>query len=198
MKFEVPQRQQIASDPDSALFVRSGPFHHFLRSANAELVSGGPFPCPFDGKDGGSQLIAESGSWGTRCIRKRAVPETASSGTELTFGAQKGLLRYATRFQRHSVQKTGVFGTEGIFGTRNPLLRYGVLFISEERSAGNATLRSFFDIRQELSTYACTLAERPGKAGRGHLSALPCSAALFAHVPSAHHKSHAERWMFLS
>ena len=32
-----------------ALFVRSGPLHHFLRPANAELVSGGPFPCPFDG-----------------------------------------------------------------------------------------------------------------------------------------------------
>ena len=31
-----------------ALFVRSGPFHHFLRPANAELVSGGPFPCSFD------------------------------------------------------------------------------------------------------------------------------------------------------
>ena len=32
-----------------ALFVRSGPFQHFLRPANAELVSGGPFPCSFDG-----------------------------------------------------------------------------------------------------------------------------------------------------
>ena len=32
-----------------ALFVRSGPFHHFLRPANAELVSGGPFPCSFNG-----------------------------------------------------------------------------------------------------------------------------------------------------
>ena len=32
-----------------ALFVRSGPFHHFLRPANAELVSSGPFPCSFDG-----------------------------------------------------------------------------------------------------------------------------------------------------
>ena len=40
VKFEVPHRQQIASDPDSALFVRSGPFHHFLRPANAKLVSG--------------------------------------------------------------------------------------------------------------------------------------------------------------
>ena len=31
---------------DSALFVRSGPFHRFLRPADAELVSGGPFPLP--------------------------------------------------------------------------------------------------------------------------------------------------------
>ena len=45
VKFEVPHRQQIASDPDSALFVRSGPFHHFLRPVNAELVSGGLFLC---------------------------------------------------------------------------------------------------------------------------------------------------------
>ena len=41
-----------------ALFVRSGPFHHFLRPANAELVSGGPFPCSFEGKDRGNQLIS--------------------------------------------------------------------------------------------------------------------------------------------
>ena len=40
---------QLASDPDSALFVRSGPFRHFLGPANAKLVSGGPFPCSFDG-----------------------------------------------------------------------------------------------------------------------------------------------------
>ena len=32
-----------------ALFVRSGPFHHSLGPANSELVSGGPFPCAFDG-----------------------------------------------------------------------------------------------------------------------------------------------------
>ena len=34
---------------DSAHFVRSGPFHRFLRSADAELVSGGPFPLPVSG-----------------------------------------------------------------------------------------------------------------------------------------------------
>ena len=31
VKFEVSLRQQFASDPDSAHFVRSGTFHHFLR-----------------------------------------------------------------------------------------------------------------------------------------------------------------------
>ena len=46
--------------------------------------------------------------------------------TEWTCGVKTGLLRYATRFQRHSVQKTGSCGTEGIFGTRNPLLRYAM------------------------------------------------------------------------
>ena len=51
----VPKAAPAAQDASSvretapALFVRSGPFHHFLRPANAELVSGGPFPCSFDG-----------------------------------------------------------------------------------------------------------------------------------------------------
>ena len=51
----VPKAAPAAPDASSvrgtapALFVRSGPFHHFLRPANAELASGGPFPCSFDG-----------------------------------------------------------------------------------------------------------------------------------------------------
>ena len=56
-----------ARETAPALFVRSGPFHHFLRPANAELVSGGPFPCPFDGTRyqrrpplGGEQLLTRS------------------------------------------------------------------------------------------------------------------------------------------
>ena len=40
---------------DSAHFVRSGPFHRFLRSADAELVSGGPFPLPVAGGGHASQ-----------------------------------------------------------------------------------------------------------------------------------------------
>ena len=31
---------------DSVRFAYSGPFHRFLRPADAELVSGGPFPLP--------------------------------------------------------------------------------------------------------------------------------------------------------
>ena len=51
----VPKAAPAAPDAFSvrettpALFVSSAPFHHFLRPANAELVSGGPFPCSFDG-----------------------------------------------------------------------------------------------------------------------------------------------------
>ena len=48
----------------------------------------------------------------------------AFSGTEYARRAQKGFLRYATHFLRHSVLKTGFWGTEGIFGTGNTLLRY--------------------------------------------------------------------------
>ena len=42
----------------------------------------------------------------------------------LTKNPQKGLLRYATRFQWHSVLKTGFYGTEEIFGAKNSLLWY--------------------------------------------------------------------------
>ena len=41
--------RMIGIAEDSAHFVRSGPFHRFLRSADAELVSGGPFPLPVSG-----------------------------------------------------------------------------------------------------------------------------------------------------
>ena len=54
-----------------------------------------------------------------------SVQERAFWCTEYAFGAKKGLLVYATRFQRHSVQKTGFSGTEGKFGAKNSLLVYG-------------------------------------------------------------------------
>ncbi len=65
-----------------------------------------------------------------------SVPEKASSGTEYACRAQKGLLGYATRFQKPTVLKTGFWGTEGIFGTRNPLLWYGTSHVNRERPSG--------------------------------------------------------------
>ena len=70
--------------------------------------------------------VLKKASWGTQCVfggtlcKKQAslvrkgysVQETPSYGTELALGVKKGLLRYATHFQRHSVLK-------------NRLLRYG-------------------------------------------------------------------------
>ena len=53
-------------------------------------------------------------------------------GTEYACRAQKGFLRYATRFQKPSVLKTGFWGTEGIFGTGNALLRYATRFQRRE------------------------------------------------------------------
>ena len=54
------------------------------------------------------------------------VPERASYGTEYAFGAQNGFLWYATHFQKLAVLKTGFSGTGEIFGTENALLRYGM------------------------------------------------------------------------
>ncbi len=55
---------------------------------------------------------------------QNSVPKRASYGTEYACRAQKGFLRYATRFQKPSVLKTGFWGTEATFGTGNALLRY--------------------------------------------------------------------------
>ena len=57
-------------------------------------------------------------------LRRHSVPETAPYGTEYACRAQKGLLRYATRFQWHSVRKNRLSGTEEIFGAKNSLLWY--------------------------------------------------------------------------
>ncbi len=69
-----------------------------------------------------------SGTCGIQCRQcwrlQNSVPERASYGTEYACRAQKGFLRYATRFLKPSVLKTGFWGTEGIFGTGNALLRY--------------------------------------------------------------------------
>ena len=68
------------------------------------------------------------GVCGIRCRQcwhlQNSVPERASSGTEYACRAQKGFLRYATHFQRHSVQKTGFWCTEWARGTGEGLLVY--------------------------------------------------------------------------
>ena len=82
----------------------------------------------------------------TTCLSVwHSVPERASYGTEYACRAQKGLLGYATHFQRHSVYenplflhgrrfqrnsvlKTGSYGTEEIFGAKNRLLWYATHF----------------------------------------------------------------------
>ena len=77
-----------------------------------------------------------SGTCGIQCRQcsplfrhlRNSVPERASYGTEYACRAKKGVLRYATRFQKPSVRKTGFWGTEAIFGTGNALLRYATRF----------------------------------------------------------------------
>ena len=59
--------------------------------------------------------------------------------TEWTCGVKTGLLRYATRFQRHSVQKTGSCGTEEIFGAKKGLLVYGAQFIQRHAAPETAS-----------------------------------------------------------
>ena len=98
MKFEVPQRQQIVSDPDSALFVRSGPFHHFLRPDNAELVSGGPFLCSFVKALGTRNGLLRYGI-DIRCSKRAPTVRDAFSKT---LGAKNRLLVYGRdiRYQK--------------------------------------------------------------------------------------------------
>ena len=124
-----------------ALFVRSGPFHHFLRPANAELVSGGPFTCSFDGTRYQKQAslvrnmraVLKKASCGTRRIfrgtrcskqahtvqKRYSVHKTTSSGTRrIRCKKQASTVR-----KRYSVHKTGSCGTRRIFkGPQNSRL----------------------------------------------------------------------------
>ena len=100
-------------------------------------------------------------------FRKRAVPKTGFYGTELTFGAKKGLMGYATHFQRHSVQKTGFSCTEGKFGAKNRLLVYRIDAryrrrapgardaFSKARGTAPATLNAFSKARRTADSTDC-------------------------------------------
>ena len=98
-----------------ALFVRSGPFHHFLRPANAELVSGGPFTCSFDGTRYQKQA--------SLVRNMRAVLKKASCGTRRIFRGTRCSKQAPTVQKRYSVHKTTSSGTRRIFkGPQNSRL----------------------------------------------------------------------------
>ena len=83
------------------------PFHHFLRPANAELASGGPFPCSFDGTRyrRGPPMVRNM----------RAVRKTASWGTRRIFRGTRCKKQASTVRMRYSVPKTASSGTRRIF-----------------------------------------------------------------------------------
>ena len=140
MKFEVPQRRQLASERTSLTLFAPAPSTISFVPLTRNLSLAEPSPYPVRGWTGLSEATATrfpgSGQPSAMCFRKRAVPKTASYGTEYAFGAQKCLLGYATHHQRHSVQKTGFYGTEEIFGTGNALLRYGIDIRRQKRAHG--------------------------------------------------------------
>ena len=117
-----------------ALFVRSGPFRHFLGPVNAELVSGGPFPCSFEGTRYQKQpptvrkrySVHKTGFCGTRRIFKGALNGILSHRTHLQRPAEQptpqtvdSLLGYATHLQRCTVPKAAYCRTGCIFSARN-------------------------------------------------------------------------------
>ena len=131
MKFEVPHRQHIASDPDSALFVRSGPFHHFLRPVNAELVSGEPFPYPgvdrplrgnchplFCAPDNQVRCVFGSAPYQKQASTVRnthSVLKKASCGTRRIFRSIRCKKQASTVREGYSVPETAFSGTLRIF-----------------------------------------------------------------------------------
>ena len=74
---------------DSALFVRSGPFRHFLGPVNADLVSGGPFPCSFEGTRTRNSLLR----YGIR-IRCQKQPPGVRDAFSKALGAKNRLMVY--------------------------------------------------------------------------------------------------------
>ena len=58
---------------DSVCFAHSGPFHRFLRPADAELVSGGPFPLPVAGGGHASQRQQHAADAGGYLLRGNII-----------------------------------------------------------------------------------------------------------------------------
>ena len=132
MKFEVPQRQQTASERTSLTLFAPAPSTISFVPLTRNLSLADPSTTPSGGRQASRRQLPPafqySGQPSAMRFRKRAVPNPPFYGTELTLGAQKGFLGYATHLQRHSVLKTGFYGTEEIFGAKNRLLWYAAHF----------------------------------------------------------------------
>ena len=133
---------------DFALFVRPGPFHHFLRpSLTRNLSPAAPFPTPSKALGTGNRLLqygicvpcskqasgvrdAFSEAFGVknrllrygRDIRYRKRPPTVRNMRAVSKTASSGTRRISEARRA----KTGFWGTGEIFGTENALLRYGM------------------------------------------------------------------------
>ena len=117
MKFEVPQRQKLASvRAPLSLFAPVSSTVSCVPPLTRNLAPADPSPTPSGGGQAFQRQLPPaflcSGQPSAMRFRKRAVPKTGFYGTEGTLGAQNSLLWYATHFQKHSVRK-------------NRLLRYG-------------------------------------------------------------------------
>ena len=109
--------KKASSDPGSALFVCSGSFHHFLRPANAELVSGGPFPLPRPGVDrplrGNCHPLSCAPDNQVRCVFGSAPCSPYYIGRPL--GSAPYQKQASTVRNAHSVFKNGFWCTRRVF-----------------------------------------------------------------------------------
>ena len=152
MKFEVPHRQPLASGTRNGTRSEVSRHKKGLFGPVKQRLSGETFArnnfvrsntiSPDDfALFGACEGLLLSGVW-------HSVQERGLWCTEYAFGAKKGLLVYATRFQRHSVQKTGSSCTEWKFGAKKDLLVYGRR--SEARRTADSTDREQLPHRTQL------------------------------------------------
>ena len=107
-KFEVPHRQQFASERTPLSLFAPAPSAISWVPLTRNLSPADPSPAP------SKALGTRNGSPFSGSL-KTSVPERASYGTEYVFGVKKGFLGYATHFQRHSVLKKASWCTRRVF-----------------------------------------------------------------------------------
>ena len=109
MKFEVSQRQQLASERAPLTLFAPAPSTISFVPLTRNLSLADPSSYPVRGWTGLSEATATRFPVlrTTKCdaFSERAVPKTGFYGTEYAFGAQNSLLWYAMRFLRHSATK---------------------------------------------------------------------------------------------